>query len=109
MKDIKVALELDLEADAAYIRLSVEAVAQTCEVNELILVDLDRNGIVVGIETLGINAPIPFAELETRFHVHSDVIAVLRLVRPSPGGFVEFHTTSDGASSAALSAAPVAA
>lgn len=102
VEDVKVILELDLDADAAYIRLSHEAVAQTVEVNDEVVVDLDRNGVVVGIETLRVSAPIPFTELETRFHVHSDVIGALRLVRPSPQTFLEFRTGSDGVSSSPL-------
>lgn len=93
--DIKISLEVDLQANAAYIELSSEPVVRTDQVNDEVLVDIDANDMVVGIETLRVDAAIPFAELEARFHVRSDVIAGLRMIRPNPNAFFEFHAASD--------------
>lgn len=45
-------------------------------------VDLDELGLVVGVEMLQLAAQIPFSALVTEFHVRSDVIETLRLLRP---------------------------
>jgi uncharacterized protein YuzE len=100
MNDIKIKLELDQEANAAYIELSDGAVVRTCAVNREVNVDLDVNDVVVGIETLRVNAPIPFEDLKTHFHVRSEVLEALQLVRPNPSAFFEFCSCSDGVSSA---------
>ncbi len=105
MTEIKISLTVDLLADAAYVKLSNEPIVRTARVNAQVLVDLDATDMVVGIETLRADAPIPFSELATRFHVHSEVIDALRMIRPSPGAFVEFFAASDA--SAAVSQQPV--
>lgn len=100
ISNIKIKLELDQEANAAYIELSDAPVARTCVVNDEVNVDLDVDNVVVGIETMRLNAPIPFVELATKFHVRSELLEALRLVRPNPSAFFEFFSTSDGASTA---------
>lgn len=92
-------VQVDLIADAAYVQLSREEVAETCQLSDAILVDLDADRVVVGIEVLTIDAELPFTELATRFHVRSEVIDFLRLIRPSVGGFIKTQVTSgnDGA------------
>lgn len=109
MLEIKIKLELDLQANAAYVRLSDEPVVRTCELNDEVNVDLDANDMVVGIETLRVNAPIPFFELATNFHVRSDVIEALRMIRPNPSAFVEFYSSSDASSTSLSATDPVTA
>ncbi len=105
MTEVKIKLELDPEADAAYISLSEDAVVvETCSVNDEVNVDLDDQRMVVGIETLRADAPIPFVDLEREFHVRSDVIDLLRTIRPTPGRFIEYHSTSDAGATSSLRA-----
>jgi len=97
-----VEISLDSEIDAAYVALSDHEVARTCQVNDEVLVDLDEHDVVVGIEVLRIDAELPFAELTDRYHVHSDVVGLLRLMRPTVSGFVSwtFSQGHDGVASA---------
>jgi uncharacterized protein YuzE len=95
MDQIRISVEVDLQANAAYVLLTDQPVVKTVELNDEVIVDLDSNDMVVGIETLRIDAPIPFKDLATRFHVHSDVIALLELIRPNPSAFVKFHFAAD--------------
>ncbi len=84
----RVVIELDGEVDAAYIRLSAEAVAVTHEISSDVLVDIDAMGVVVGIEVLRLDADIPLQRLTADYHVHSTVIELLRRIRPSVAAFV---------------------
>lgn len=45
-------VEVDHDAEAAYIALSAAPVARTVEVSPEVLVDLDQAGAVVGVELL---------------------------------------------------------
>lgn len=87
-------LSVDMQAQAAYITLRHEVVVSTRSVTEAVLVDLDAMNVVVGVEILSLSAPIPFTELHTQFHVHSDTIDALRLIQPSIKGFLS--QASDG-------------
>lgn len=80
---MSITVSVDQVADAAYIRLSESAVENTVEVNDEVLVDLDSMRVVVGIELLQISAEIPFTELVEKFHVHSQQVELLRLLKPS--------------------------
>ncbi|WP_367403756.1 DUF2283 domain-containing protein [Kocuria marina] len=88
-------LEIDLDAHAAYIRMRDEAVASTEEVAEDVLVDLDEFRVVVGVEVLTLTAKIPFADLDRKYHVHSEDIELLRQVQPSIAGFLSVTFGSD--------------
>jgi uncharacterized protein YuzE len=48
----QLAVEYDLDADAAYLRLTAKPVYRTVEVSDDVLADLDSSGGVVGIELL---------------------------------------------------------
>ena len=48
------AIEIDREADAAYVRLSAAAVVRTEEIHDGIVVDFDADDGVVGVEVLGL-------------------------------------------------------
>jgi uncharacterized protein YuzE len=87
-------VHVDQMADAAYIRLSDAPVARTVTVREDINVDLDEFGVAVGVEALSIRAEIPFDDLTSCYHVRSEVVEMLRLIRPSIGEFVEVGTST---------------
>lgn len=86
-------IDIDQSADAAYIRLSDKAVARTVELTEDVYVDLDELGVAVGVEILSLAAVIPFARLITECHVHSSVVDIVAMIRPSVGHF--FATASE--------------
>lgn len=75
--DAVVSVKLDLDAGAAYLRLSAESVARTVEFNEVILVDLDTMGVVVGVELLDLMTPIPMDDLASKHHIHSESFRIL--------------------------------
>ena len=91
----QVQIRVDRDADAAYIRLSNERVARTIEVNEDVLVDLDANGIAVGVEMLSLDAQIPFTKLKKHVHLHSEVIDHVRRIRPSINDFFRLQVGWD--------------
>jgi len=107
--NMSITIEVDTTVHAAYIALSAEPVARTVEFSEEILVDLDEHGIAVGIEVLNEGAELPFSALLNSFHVHSDVVALLRLIRPSVSAFMEFTQGSEGGSTARSAEALVSA
>ena len=94
-----VTIELDQHVDAAYIRLSTQPVATTRELTGAVLVDLDAMGVVVGVEVLSLDADIPFDRLVTDCHVYSDVVDLLRTIRPTVRNFV-ISSGSEASSSA---------
>jgi uncharacterized protein YuzE len=47
-------IEIDREADAAYVRLSERPVARTQEIQEGILIDFDSDEGIIGLEVLGL-------------------------------------------------------
>lgn len=91
-------IELDHEADAAYIVLSERPVARTRQLTPEVLVDLDEFEVAVGIEVLGLDASIPFDVLVSELHIHSDVIEVIKLIRPSVQSFVLRATSASAGS-----------
>lgn len=95
----KLVLEVDADSNVAYIQLTNSAVARTVEVSESVLIDLDEFGVAVGIEVLSLAAEIPFTDLKTTYHVHSEVIEQLRTIRPTVGAFMSLEMGSDGESS----------
>jgi uncharacterized protein YuzE len=48
-------IEIDDEADAAYVRVSDAPVAHTDEAADGIMIDLDANNRIVGVEVLGLS------------------------------------------------------
>ena len=71
-------LELDRELGLAYLRRSREAVAKTVEVSTTINVDIDRNGILVGVELLDLTRPLPEDDLVEKFGVESEEMRLLQ-------------------------------
>lgn len=85
----QVTVEVDYDADAAYIRLGGERpVVRTHCVGSTINIDCDEFGVVIGIEVLGLATEIPWGKLERDFHVHSSVSSLVRVVSPTVAGFV---------------------
>ncbi|MGI5188436.1 DUF2283 domain-containing protein [Promicromonospora sp. CA-289599] len=87
-------VDIDSEADAAYVTLSDKPVAESAQLKGGVVVDLDDMGVAVGIEFLDLGAPIDYDVLTTRFHVHSEVIDLLKTIRPSVGGWVATITSA---------------
>ncbi|WP_051681722.1 DUF2283 domain-containing protein [Cellulomonas sp. HZM] len=83
----QITIEIDHEADAAYIRLSSNSVASTKTLTDDVLVDLDTMGVAVGIEVLSRGAKIPFGRLTTELHIHSTVVELVRQIQPSVSAF----------------------
>lgn len=72
-------LELDEDADAAYLKVGTGEVVQTVEYNESIMIDLDAYGMVVGIEILGGGSvEIPVDDLVSKYHIRSAVADLLQ-------------------------------
>nr|WP_189644556.1 DUF2283 domain-containing protein [Mesorhizobium sp. M9A.F.Ca.ET.002.03.1.2] len=57
-------LEYDPEANAAYIRLSSEAIRESEEVSAGIVLDYDAEGRIVGMEVLDAREHLPAAMLK---------------------------------------------
>lgn len=93
-------LQIDPVAAAAYIVLSDADCTRTEQVNDEVLVDLDEFDVVVGIEVLRLSAQIPFQQLVDQFHVHQDVIELLRRIQPNVSSFVMLTQGSEGAATA---------
>lgn len=80
MNSSHVVITLDSSVDAAYVQLLERPVAETVELTDAVMLDLDEHRVVVGIEMLSISAPLPYDELVSKYHVHSEVVHVLRTV-----------------------------
>jgi uncharacterized protein YuzE len=92
----RIQLEVDLTANAGYIRLSEEEVHRTVQVTEDVLIDIDKMGIVVGIEALKLSAEIPFGRLVEDYHLHTDVVEEVRRIQPSISGVLDLTLRSEG-------------
>ncbi|MDP9904547.1 DUF2283 domain-containing protein [Arthrobacter bambusae] len=95
MSDYNIRVEVDHNADAAYIALVDSPVAETVEIAEHVLVDLDEYRVVVGIEVLKLTARIPFDDLNRTFHVRSELVDLLRKIQPSISGFLSVTVGTD--------------
>jgi uncharacterized protein YuzE len=95
---MSLAITYDMVADAAYVRLSSNKVQRTVEFGNDVMVDLDEHNVAVGIELIDLQASIPFSDLQSRFHVHSDVIDQLRVIWPGMRSGLTFTHGNDGRS-----------
>lgn len=91
--NVSVAIQVDHETDTGYIKLRDEQIARTLELTNLVLVDLDRFDMAVGLEVLSLNAKIPFSRLHKEFHVPSSTVDLLRAIQPTLGKFLNDVTT----------------
>jgi len=88
-------VSIDNDADAAYIKMTPRSIAESRELGDGVIVDLDDMAIVVGIEILGLETRIPFQRLVDEFHVHTEDVKYLRALQPSINGFL-MQFSSDG-------------
>lgn len=72
-----VSVQIDAEAEAAYLRLGRGQVARTVEFAEDIFVDLDEFGVALGIELLDLETPLPLDDLAEQFHIKTATLALL--------------------------------
>lgn len=91
-----VKVEVDQDADAAYIRLSECPVHRTVEVNDMVFVDLDEFNVAIGIEVLGLGTRLPLDEIVRNYHVRSEVCDVIYLLLPNIAW--RFNTAPDSTS-----------
>lgn len=105
MNGMSFAVSVDLEADAAYIRLLEQPVARTVLVGGGVNVDLSELDVVVGIEMLTIDSRIPFGRLVSDFHVPADAVDRLRALMPSIQESV-LRQSSDGTVSPSIGRLP---
>ena len=52
-------VEYDPEVDAAYIRFSSNRIAETVEISDILLIDYDEDGRIVGLELLDASTQLP--------------------------------------------------
>ena len=95
----KFEVNIDRQSDAAYIRLTEGDVDKTIQATESVLVDVDRFGVAVGLELLSLDTEVPYAELIRNFHVRSEVLTYLSLIRPTVRGFLSLTQGADGMAS----------
>ncbi|MGH3540892.1 MAG: DUF2283 domain-containing protein [Pseudonocardiaceae bacterium] len=81
-----VSVEIDQEADAAYVQLSTGQVARTVGFNDDVNIDLDEHGVVVGIELLDLGSSVPLDDIARHYHIRTEALRVLleSLVRGRP-------------------------
>jgi uncharacterized protein YuzE len=58
MTDPATEIEIDEQADAAYVRVAARSVERTEEIAEGILIDFDADGELVGVEVLGLQGRV---------------------------------------------------
>jgi uncharacterized protein YuzE len=61
-----ITLEVDNEADAAYVTISGDDVARTAKLDENRIIDYDASGAVVGIELLNVSRGVDLRDLPYR-------------------------------------------
>lgn len=88
MTDRPLIVEIDADADLAYVTFTDEHIERTVAIDECLNIDLDRFEVAVGLEILDLEAVIPFQELIERFHVRSEQVDMLRLIRPNMNSFM---------------------
>ena len=102
----KMRVKIDHDAELAYVRFTDEPVARTVEIDEAINLDLDRFGVVIGIEFLDLDADIPFQRLVTEFHVRREHIEFLRMLRPNMTTSMKLNRGPEAAGSGSRVAVP---
>ncbi len=78
MNHKKIRVEVDHDADAAYIRLSDLPVARTEELAERLLVDLAESNAVVGVEVLGLDPVAPLLELAAEYGLDEGLVGLMQ-------------------------------
>lgn len=93
MTEFTPTITIDAAAEAAYLRLADRPIARTCELTDAVNVDLDEFDMVVGVELLTSTAVIPTDRLRTEFHVPSNSLGYLEVLRGTVA-----HSASEGTS-----------
>lgn len=75
-------IEADPRMNVAYIGLSDNPVKHTSEFSETILIDLDQNNRIVGIELLDITQAFPLSQLQTRYSITDQQVADIQRLLP---------------------------
>ena len=79
MQNNTFSIEIDDEADAAYVQVTTAPVAYTQEVADGILIDLDANDELAGVEILGLRNRVGTDDRASYLH---GLVAGLRLRTP---------------------------
>ena len=74
---------LEPELGVAYFKFSENKVAKTIELNDSLQIDLDSEGLPVGIEFLRSDPQVPFDKLQTEFAFKLSQIELIRRVLPT--------------------------
>jgi uncharacterized protein YuzE len=72
-----VSVEIDQDADAAYVQLFAGQVARTVAFSDDVNIDLDEHGVVVGIELLDLGSTIPLDDIAARYHIRTQALRTL--------------------------------
>lgn len=86
-------LAVDFSANAAYLRLSDNKIAETREIVPGVLVDLDEMQVAVSLEILGLGIDIPRTQLVTEYRMRSEDLDLLDSIRPNVTQFVQHQST----------------
>ncbi len=78
-----VLVQIDPQADAAYLRFTGNRIASTRSFNDRILIDVDAAGQVVGVEVLGLSTEIPLEQIGRLFQMAPHPWQLVTLV-PGP-------------------------
>lgn len=96
---MNIKVTVDHSVNAAYIELADAEVERTVKLRDAVMIDLDKYGMVVGIEMLGIDVDLPLQQLRDEYHVDSKVVDVLYNLRPNLGyQLARFQQTTEGSS-----------
>jgi uncharacterized protein YuzE len=63
---VTITLDVDNEADAAYVTISGDDIARTAKLDENRIIDYDARGAVVGIELLNVSRGVDLRDLPYR-------------------------------------------
>lgn len=69
--ETSVSVKIDTEAAASHLHLGRGQVGRTVQFDEVIYVDLDQFGVVVGIELLDLDTSVRLDELSARFDLYA--------------------------------------
>lgn len=72
-----VVVEIDQDANAAYVQFSKRHVVRTVEFRDDVNIDLDEHGMVVGIELLDLDSTVPLDDIAEHHHIHTEALRTL--------------------------------
>lgn len=80
---MSISVEVDTSVNAAYIRFSDNEVAETSEISDAVVVDVDAAGGVVGIEVLDLSAPLELPLIRDRYKMSDSEASLLLRLEPT--------------------------